>query len=133
MLIKVLLLAAIALVVVLGMRAPSGARHLAMRRMALAGFALFAALSVVFPDAWNEAAEVVGVGRGTDLLLYGLIIAFLLSLVTMYRRHREMERRLTLLARRLAIDEAIGRFPPNAPAAPSVPPTPPTTTGDDRA
>jgi small membrane protein len=121
-LIKVLLLLAIAVVVLIGMRAPTGARHLALRRIGLAGFAAFAALSVLFPDAWNEAADFVGVGRGSDLLLYGLIIAFLLSLVTMYRRHREMERRLTLLARRLAIDEAIGQIP-----------SPGTSRGDDRA
>ncbi|VTR76198.1 DUF2304 domain-containing protein [Cellulomonas hominis] len=108
MLIKLLLLVAIAAVFVLGLRVPSGARHLAIRRVAVVGGALVATLSVIFPDAWNAIARVVGVGRGTDLLLYGLIVAFLLYMVTTYRRFRELEQQITLLARRIAVDEAVG-------------------------
>ncbi len=108
MLIKVLLLLGVGLVVALGLRAPGGARHLAMRRIAVVGFAALAVLSVIFPDTWNAAAKLVGVGRGTDLLLYGTIVVFLLSMVTTYRGFRESELKLTLLARRLAIDEALG-------------------------
>ena len=111
MLIKVLLLLAIAVVVVLFLRAPGGARHLAVRRMAVVLFAVLAALSVLFPDAWNDVAAIVGVGRGTDLLLYGLIVVFLVYMATTYRRFREMEYSLTLLARRLAIDETLVEFP----------------------
>jgi hypothetical protein len=105
MLIKVLLLLAIAVVVVLSLRAPAGARHLAVRRVAVIGFAVLAVLSVLFPDAWNEAAALVGVGRGTDLLLYGLIVVFLGYMVTTYRRFRDLENQITQLARRLALDE----------------------------
>ncbi|MBO9556660.1 DUF2304 domain-containing protein [Cellulomonas sp.] len=105
MLIKVLLLLAIAVVVVLSLRAPAGARHLAVRRVSVTGFAALAVLSVLFPDAWNAVAQVVGVGRGTDLLLYGLIVVFLGYLVTSYRRFRDLEGQITRLARRLALDE----------------------------
>jgi len=104
-LIKVLLLVAIAVVVVLSLRAPAGARHLALRRVSVIGFAALAVLSVLFPDAWNAAAAVVGVGRGTDLLLYGLIVVFLGYMVTTYRRFRHLESQITQLARRLALDE----------------------------
>lgn len=109
MLIKLLLLVAIAAVFVIGLRAPSGARHLALRRVGVVLAALVATLSVVFPDAWNEIAGFVGVGRGTDLLLYGLIVAFLLYMVTTYRRFRELEQQITLLARRIAVDEVAPR------------------------
>lgn len=112
MLIKVILLLAIAVVVVLFVRTPGGARHLAMRRMSIALFAALAVLSVLFPDAWNDAAALVGVGRGTDLLLYGLIVVVLVYMATTYRRFRDTEMRLTLLARRIAIDEALGTRPP---------------------
>lgn len=107
MLIKVILLVAIAAVVTLWLRTPGGARHLALRRIAIALFTVLAVLSVLFPDTWNDAAELVGVGRGTDLLLYGFIVVFLASMVTTYRRFRDTEMRLTLLARRIAIDEAL--------------------------
>ncbi len=127
MLIKLLLLVAIAAVFVLGLRAPSGARHLALRRVTVVVAALVATLSVVFPDAWNAIAEFVGVGRGTDLLLYGLIVAFLLYMVTTYRRFRDMEQQITLLARRIAVDEAVPR-----PAVPPVPAEEDVTRDDQR-
>lgn len=117
MLIKLLLLAAIAAVFVLGLRAPSGARHLAFRRVGVAACALLAALSVLFPDAWNDVAAFVGVGRGTDLLLYGLIVAFLLYMVTTYRRFRELEQQITALARRIAVDEVLPVTSPAGPVA----------------
>ena len=50
MLIKVILLLAIAMVVALWMRTPGGARHLALRRMSIALFAVLAVLSILFPD-----------------------------------------------------------------------------------
>ena len=118
MLIKVLLVLAILAVVALGLRAPSGARHLALRRLGVAAFAALAVLSVIFPDAWNAAAALVGVGRGTDLLLYGLIVVFLLYMVTTYRRFRSLEQQITALARRIAIDEvAAGPSAVRAPRA----------------
>jgi hypothetical protein len=103
--IKVILLAAFGLVAVIGLRAPRGARHLALRRVALIVFVLFAVASVLFPDVWNALAKLVGVGRGTDLLLYGLIIVFLGFMTTSYLRFRGLEVQITQLARRIALDE----------------------------
>lgn len=133
MLIKVLLLVAIAVVVVLSLRAPAGARHLAVRRVAVTGFAALAALSVLFPDAWNAAAEIVGVGRGTDLLLYGLIVVFLGYLVTSYRRFRDLESQITELARRLALDEVATELRPPGPAPQVDPPGPAAPAADTEA
>jgi hypothetical protein len=127
-LIKVLLLVAIAVVVVLSLRAPAGARHLALRRVSVIGFAALAVLSVLFPDAWTAPAAVVGVGRGTDLLLYGLIVVFLGYMVTAYRRFRHLETQITQLARRLALDEVATELrtadATDDPRLPDVPPGP---------
>jgi hypothetical protein len=103
--IKVILLVAFGLVAVIGLRAPRGARHLALRRVALIVFVLFAVASVLFPDVWNTLANLVGVGRGTDLLLYVLIVVFLGYMATSYRRFRGLEFQITQLARRIALDE----------------------------
>jgi hypothetical protein len=46
------------------------------------------------------------VGRGTDLLLYGLIVVFIGNSILMQRRHRMIERQITDLARALAISQA---------------------------
>lgn len=128
MLIQVILLVAIAVVVLLAVRAPAGARHLALRRISVAGFAVLAVLSVLFPDAWNAVAAVVGVGRGVDLLLYGLIVVVLVYMVTTYRRFRETEAKITLLARRIAIDETFTEL-----GGPVPPDTQRTTPGGDEA
>lgn len=82
-----------------------GARHQAIRRLLLVVFAVFGVLSILFPAVWSELAQAVGVGRGADLLLYALLVAFLGYVATSYVRFRELENRLTRLARRIALDE----------------------------
>lgn len=106
MLIRLVLLAAIFLVALLALRAPEGARHLALRRVAMCAFGLLAALSVLFPDAWTVAAGVLGVGRGTDLLVYLLVLAFLTSVISSFRRTRALEMQITQLARWVALEGA---------------------------
>lgn len=104
--IKLILILAMVAVGSIGVRSPRGARHVAMRRVALVVFVIFAVASVLFPDVWNALAHVVGVGRGADLLLYVLIIVFLGYMASSYLRFRGLEAQITLLARRIALDEA---------------------------
>ncbi|MGY4643134.1 DUF2304 family protein [Cellulomonas sp. URHB0016] len=104
--IKVVLIVAILLIALVAMRAPQGARHLALRRIAMLAFVLFAMASVVVPDVWNAIANVLGVGRGTDLLLYVLVLVFLGYMASSYLRFRGLETQITQLARRIALDEA---------------------------
>ena len=103
-----------------------GARTQALRRLGLLVFAAFAVWSILFPSVWNRIARLVGVGRGTDMVLYALVAAFLSFTLTTYVRFREFETRYTKLARRLALDEAGPPQPlPTAPdqAAPGGPAT----------
>ena len=51
----------------------AGARHQAIRRLLLGGFVLLAVFAVLFPSVLTSVANVLGVGRGTDLLLYILV------------------------------------------------------------
>lgn len=83
-----------------------GERSQAVRRIGLVALAVFAVVSILFPGLWNRIAAIVGVGRGTDVVLYALVVAFLSSAVTTYLRYREMEGKYTRLARRIALDEA---------------------------
>lgn len=90
-----------------------GARHQAVRRILLVLFVLGAAVSVFFPQVLTWLANLVGIGRGTDLLLYVLVIVFLGVAATTYRRFRQMEEQITQLSRRLALLSA--EEPPAAP------------------
>ena len=104
MLIQIILLVGISLVALLLLRR-AGARHQAIRRLGLVLFGAFAVTSVIVPGIWNALARLVGVGRGTDLLLYGTILVLLGYMATSYIRFRELEMRFTKLARRIALDE----------------------------
>jgi hypothetical protein len=86
---------------------PSGRdSHLALRRLFLAAFVVVAIGSIIFPQWLSFVANLVGVGRGTDLLLYGFVLAFLIYVSTTYRRNVQLDRKLTKLARELALAEA---------------------------
>src|SRR5659263_724233 len=84
-------------------RSAAGARHQAIRRILLVVFVVFAATTVLFPQALTELAKLVGVGRGADLLLYALVIAFLGYISTSYRRMSRMEDRIARLSRQVAL------------------------------
>lgn len=82
-----------------------GQRAQALRRIGLLLFAAFAVWSILDPGVWTNLAKLVGIGRGADLILYGLVVAFFSFVVTTFKRFRDMEIRYTRLARRIAIDE----------------------------
>ena len=84
----------------------SGQGHQALRRLTMALFITAAATSVFFPRAWTWVANRIGVGRGTDLLLYLMVLVFIGFVATTYRRFRQLETQLTELARQLALQSA---------------------------
>ena len=105
-LIQVLLIAVVIAVVARLFRS-RGARAQAIRRIGLVLFAAFAAVSILFPAVWNQIATLVGVGRGTDMVLYALVVAFLSFTVTTYLRFRDLETNYTRLARRIALESVV--------------------------
>ena len=88
------------------LRSPGGARHQAGRRLATLAFVLFAIIAIVAPSLTAHLAHLVGVGRGADLLLYALVIAFLAQVLSSFRRDARRERQITHLARRIALNTA---------------------------
>ncbi|GAB3532838.1 hypothetical protein GCM10027403_05890 [Arthrobacter tecti] len=105
-LIQALLIVAVVVVSLVLMRGGSNARHLAVRRIMLILFTLAAVLSIFFPELLSVVAGWFGIGRGTDLVLYGLVVSFLVFVATTYQRFRQTEISLTKLSRRIALDEA---------------------------
>lgn len=117
--ILIIVFAAFAIIVLLPGR---GARKLAVRRVVLAVIFAAAVVAVIFPGIVNSVANLLGVGRGTDLILYALVIVFVGNSVSASVRHRELERELTLLARTVALRDAPlpgrgGSATPGAPGA----------------
>lgn len=104
--IQILLIAAIILLAFFMMRRTGADSHLAIRRLLLGVFVLAAVLSVLFPQWLTWLAQLIGVGRGTDLVLYSLIVMFLAFVYTQFRRNAQLQRQLTLLSRRIALLDA---------------------------
>src|SRR6476620_9460578 len=123
LLIQVLLIAVVIVVAVRLLRG-QGARTQAIRRLGLLVFAAFAVWSILVPGVWTRIAHAVGVGRGTDLVLYALVVAFLSFTVTTYLRFRDFEARYTRLARRLALDEVRAASRPTPDPTPGSPTKP---------
>ncbi|GAB6857043.1 DUF2304 family protein [Microbacterium xylanilyticum] len=105
--IQILLILGVVLIGAVFMRRTGADSHLAIRRMVYGVFILVAVLSILFPAWLTWVANLVGVGRGTDLLLYALVLMFLVFVYTQSRRNSAQQRRLTLLARRIALLDAL--------------------------
>ncbi|KNC19564.1 hypothetical protein AC792_05590 [Arthrobacter sp. RIT-PI-e] len=105
-LLQIVLVLAVILFSLVLVRGGSNAKHLAIRRIMVLLFAVVAVLSIFFPEILSRLAGVLGVGRGTDLMLYAFIVSFLVFISTTHQRFRQMEGIVTKLSRRIALDEA---------------------------
>jgi hypothetical protein len=106
MLIQFLLIAGVMVAAFLAVRFLPGDRSLAMKRIFALLFALAAILAIIFPDALTVIANLFGVGRGVDFLLYLFVIAALLFAAATVRAKARTDARVTELARAVALMEA---------------------------
>jgi len=113
--IQALLIIAVLALGAVVMRRTGADSHLAIRRLLMMLFIVAAVLSILFPQWLTWVAGLIGVGRGTDLLLYALVVMFLAFVYTQYRRNLAQQRQLTRLARAIALMEA-ERAEPRDPA-----------------
>jgi hypothetical protein len=104
--IKIALLVSVAVIGILMMLPARGARHLALRRLGTLLLVTLAAVAIILPEIPQTIAEFVGVGRGADLLLYGLVIAFIASAVAARAERNRLMEQITELARAQAIAAA---------------------------
>lgn len=61
---------------------------------------------ILFPDFSTRIANLIGVGRGADLILYLFVIGFLFVFLIFYSKIKSLEKKITKLVRKHAIDEA---------------------------
>jgi hypothetical protein len=105
-LIQFLLVLAVLVILFVFVRSSNAVYVQAGKRLALVLFALVNIYAVMRPDDLTALARLVGVGRGTDLVLYALVVAFMAGMFSFYQRFRVVDRRYTELARIVALREA---------------------------
>jgi small membrane protein len=106
MLIQFLLVLAVLTILFVFVRSSNAVYVHASKRVALVLFAVANVYAVMRPDDLSAIAKLVGVGRGTDLVLYALVVAFMAGMFSFYQRFRVVDRRYTELARTVALREA---------------------------
>jgi hypothetical protein len=75
---------------------------------------LSGSIAVIWPHSTAVVAHALGIGRGADLVLYSSVLVMFVAFFYVYARFRKVERQLTLLVRRLAIQNAAPGLPPSA-------------------
>jgi hypothetical protein len=66
-----------------------------------------ACLAVIFPSKLQLIANFLGIGRGTDLVLYTLCMAFIGAIGLIIAKHREVDYLTTKITREIALSQMI--------------------------
>jgi small membrane protein len=104
--IQYILVLLVTALLVLFLRKRGNAKSAASVKLAFMLFIVFGVYAVLRPGDVSVIAGWLGVGRGTDLLLYGLIIVFTFATLNTYLRFKELELRYARLARAIALRQA---------------------------
>jgi hypothetical protein len=104
--IQVLLIVAIVVLLVYLLRSRRSAQSKAWVKVGYVLFVIAAVYAIVRPNDTTVIANWLGVARGTDLLEYALIIAFLFTTISTYMRFKDLELRYAQLARAVALEGA---------------------------
>ena len=108
--IQIILIAAILIVLSKFLSSRNSTQIQAWKKIILVSFTLMAIILVISPNILNGIAHILGVGRGADLLLYSLTIAFIFQQLNNYIKSKEEEKKIVTLARKIAIIEANLRY-----------------------
>ncbi|MDB5168823.1 MAG: hypothetical protein JWO41_179 [Candidatus Saccharibacteria bacterium] len=106
MIIRVILIAGIIVLLLWFLNQSTTTRGQAWSKLATLFLLLFAISSIAAPQIIDSLAHAVGVGRGADLLLYGLTVAFLATSLTNYMHRQDESAKIIRLARKIAVLEA---------------------------
>ncbi|WP_309647481.1 DUF2304 domain-containing protein [Nocardioides sp.] len=106
MTIKFILIGCLLFLAWLMFRGPGTTTQVAWRRIAVSLVAAAGVVTVIFPDSLTWLGKLVGVGRGTDLLLYGYVVFSLFLLIGLYQRITRLESRLAQVVREIALTSA---------------------------
>ncbi|MGH3966864.1 MAG: DUF2304 domain-containing protein [Mycobacterium sp.] len=104
--IQVLLIASIVALLIYLLRSRRSAQSRAWVKVGYVVFVFAGVYAVLQPNDTTVLAHWLGVDRGTDLMLYGLIIAFVFTTLSAYLRFKDLELRYARLARAIALEGA---------------------------
>ncbi|MFZ3499730.1 DUF2304 domain-containing protein [Streptomyces sp. 5.8] len=105
--IQLLLIAGSVSMALVFIRTWSQAKNRAWKRIAFSVFVIVNVYAVLRPTDVTWVAQHLGVGRGTDLVLYVMVLAMGFLTLNTFLRFRSLEQKITDLARTVAITEGV--------------------------
>jgi hypothetical protein len=75
----------------------------ALSRLSLISFTMAALVAVLFPNVFQLLAEIVGVGRGADLLIYLMAFSTVSFIFLTLAKIKQIESEITVLTREIAL------------------------------
>ena len=109
-LVQLILIAAFVALFLFALRSRTAHGVSATKKLAFLTFMVIVVVAVLSPRLVSEVANLVGVGRGTDLVLYLLAVMFCFYVVNDYLRGQDARNQVHKLARRIAVLEALERY-----------------------
>lgn len=106
MIIRIVLIVAILWIAWYFVATRGSSRSDAFKKLGLAGFVIAAIAAVIDPSLLTLLANQLGVGRGTDLLVYVLALITVFQLFNSYVKDKHHRKQVALLARRVALLDA---------------------------
>ena len=104
--IQILLVSAVVYILAKFLSTPNTTQTQAWKKILLLLIGLTSLILIISPFILDGVAHVLGVGRGADLLLYALTVAFVFGQLNTYNKSKEEHKKIVTLARKLAIFEA---------------------------
>jgi len=110
MIIRIFLILSAIVFLIFGIASNQGNSSKAWRKILFFILAILEVIAVIFPELTTDVANLFGVGRGTDLLLYFLTVAFTSYALIDYSHRQSSRKELYELARKVALLEAYTRY-----------------------
>jgi hypothetical protein len=101
--IQALLIGSVLALLVYLLRSRRSARSKAWVKVGYVLFVIAGIYAILRPNDTTVVANWVGVDRGTDLMLYLLVVAFVFTILSAYMRFKDLELKYARLARAVAL------------------------------
>ena len=80
-----------------------GSRSRALRSILLFSFPSLVGFSLIFPGTWQSMADIIGIERGVDLLLYVTVLTLITYIGYSFGKFRYLEKRIATLVKEVAL------------------------------
>ena len=80
-----------------------GSRSRALRTLLLFSFPSLIGFSIIFPRVWQSMADILGIDKGVDLLLYVMVLTLVTYIGYSFGKFRYLETRIAALVQELAL------------------------------